>query len=281
MRVVALSFATLMSWSPDAIRDALATHGALRVADCPSLQSTQSFVEHMGWMPPSSRLAYVREDSATRAATPLQYQTTSDKGERPRHKLFFCARPAPIGGEIVLVDGRLVATLSHEISKGVTQRLGVGVTYERTLPFEDDPSSPIGKSWRRVFQSDTKTVVEAALERSELQWKWRSNASLWVRSRRMPAFTTLGDDERVFSNSMFSVSRTWNDARNRGVECIRFENGESIPASYVEDLHAAAWKTRYECRLQARELLVVDNLRTMHARNSFEGRREVLTTLVP
>lgn len=274
MRLTALSFATLMSYSPDSIRDALATCGALRVANCPSEESAQNLVEHMHWI--SSRLD--RDDSLPYAATTLRYEAGNMR-KRPSYKLFLCTQPAPDSDEIVLVDGRVVAALSNQISKSVTRRLCMGVTYERTLPFEDDPSSLIGTSWRNTFQCNTTADVETALQRSELQWAWRPNASLWVRSQTMPAFAMMGN-ERIFSNSILSVSRTWNDARNCGVDCVRFSDGESIPVDFVAELYEAAWKTRYECRMQAMELLVVDNSRTMHAYKSFKDDQGVLTALV-
>ena len=34
-----------------------------------------------------------------------------------------------------------------------------GVRYRRTLPFETDPSSPIGQGWRRTFNASSEAEV--------------------------------------------------------------------------------------------------------------------------
>ena len=275
-----MSFATLMASSSTETRDALMRHGALHIVDCPDRSSTARFVARMGWSPfrSTTHLEYAEDEAIGEGALPLHHDIGQGH-RRPGHLLFFCARPANSGGEIVLVDSRDVATLAEKLSPDVCRRLESGVTYERVLPAVDDPSSPIGGSWRSTFLCGTKDEVEAKLQRSRMEWAWRTNASLWVRSSPTSAFDTAGG-RRVFSNSILSVVRGWNDARNRGSECVRFADGEAIPAEFVESLYAAAWKTRYECDLQAGELLVVDNARTMHGRRPFSGARDVAKALL-
>ena len=58
-----------------------------------------------------------------------------------------------------------------------------------------------------------------------------------------------------------------------------FGNGDPIGADIVEMVDAAyAANTRSE-RWQASDLLLVDNVRTAHGREEFEGPREVLVAL--
>jgi len=66
-----------------------------------------------------------------------------------------------------------------EAHPAVAQRLAArGIRYARTLPAQDDPLSPIGKSWRTSFNTDTRQGAEAAMAAAGTTWRWHGNGGL-------------------------------------------------------------------------------------------------------
>ena len=59
----------------------------------------------------------------------------------------------------------------------------------------------------------------------------------------------------------------------------RFGNGDPIDAAVVQTINEAYEANTVRERWQAGDLLLVDNVRTAHGREPFEGSREVLVAM--
>ncbi|HET7150703.1 MAG TPA: TauD/TfdA family dioxygenase, partial [Candidatus Acidoferrum sp.] len=59
----------------------------------------------------------------------------------------------------------------------------------------------------------------------------------------------------------------------------RFGNGDPIGPDFVQLMDEVYEKNTARERWQAGDLMLVDNIRTAHARESFEGPREVLVAM--
>lgn len=136
--------------------------------------------------------------------------------DKPAFLFFYCEFPAQTGGATPIIPSNAVAThlreaCGHAFSAvrpatswpplavcrpslgprltlllslceahpAVAQRLAArGIRYARTLPAQDDPLSPIGKSWRTSFNTDTRQGAEAAMAAAGTTWRWHGNGGL-------------------------------------------------------------------------------------------------------
>ena len=63
-----------------------------------------------------------------------------------------------------------------------------GARYTRTLPPEDDKTSPIGRSYYNTYQVKSKDELVAKLDAIEgLEYEWLSDGCLKVTSEPIPA----------------------------------------------------------------------------------------------
>ena len=62
-----------------------------------------------------------------------------------------------------------------------------GARYKRTLPAEDDPESPIGRSFYNAYQVDNKIDLEKKLNTiAGLDYEWMPEGSLTVTTEPIP-----------------------------------------------------------------------------------------------
>ena len=123
-----------------------------------------------------------------------------------------------------------------------------GVQYNRVMPFEDDNTSAIGRSWRSTFLCETKDQAEDAMRKIGTTWEWLANDELKTTTAMVPALKT---DPRtgtsMFINAMVAAYTGWIDSRNDPTKAVQFGNGEMLTAkegSVLKDIEAFMMKTR-------------------------------------
>ena len=69
----------------------------------------------------------------------------------PQYVFFFCDQAAQTGGETPIIDSTIVYRFAEENHPDFVKKLKeCGARYIRTLPPQDDPSSPIGRSYQNL-----------------------------------------------------------------------------------------------------------------------------------
>jgi hypothetical protein len=128
--------------------------------------------------------------------------------ERPAYVAFFCETPAAEGGATPIVPSHAVAAYARGAHPEFADKLAsLGVRYARVLPDEDDPSSPIGKSWRSSFGA-TRAEAEAAMTAAGTSWEWLSEGGVRTVTKAMPAIVLHGTTGReTFFNAAIAASR--------------------------------------------------------------------------
>ena len=88
---------------------------------------------------------------------------------------FFCQRPARSGGATPVMRSRDVAEFVMRRHPAAARELETrGIRYARTLPEHDDPSSPIGRSWRRTYGATIDEAEEGLLQ-ADVEGTWTSS----------------------------------------------------------------------------------------------------------
>jgi len=82
----------------------------------------------------------------------------------PEYVFFYCHTAAPEGGETPIIDSTAVYRFTKEHHSSFLQKLHEhGARYTRTLPAQDDPSSPIGRSYQNTWNVKTPQELDDVL----------------------------------------------------------------------------------------------------------------------
>ena len=198
--------------------------------------------------------------------------------------LFFCEVPAAEGGATPIIPSHAVASHLHSSHPQVAAKLArLGVRYARVLPEQDDPSSPIGKSWRTAYDATTREEAEIKMREAGVTWEWLQNGELRTVTKAMPALVEHeASGRQTFFNAAIAATRGWADCRNEASKTVLFGDGTELD----KDAHAALASVeeymrshRVAFRWQAGDVLLIDNAKAMHSRETFVLPRRILASL--
>ena len=92
----------------------------------------------------------------------------------PAYVFFYCDTPSDEGGETPIIDSTQVYQFAETNHPEFISKLKeVGVRYIRTLPKEEDKSSPIGRSYKDSWGVTSKEELNSKLSNIKgCEWKW-------------------------------------------------------------------------------------------------------------
>ncbi|WP_455361401.1 TauD/TfdA family dioxygenase [Streptomyces sp. SYSU K21746] len=200
----------------------------------------------------------------------------------PGLMLFACLTAPTTGGATALADA---ATVLDALPAELVQRFErEGWLLTRTY------SDEIGAPYAQAFGTDDRAAVESYCRAHAIEFAWQPDGGLRTRQRR-PAVTAHPVTGRRCWFNQIAFLNEWTldpEIREYLVEVYgadglpfntRFGNGETIGPDTVQllgDIYAAH-TTREPW--QAGDVMLVDNVRTAHSREAFEGPREVLVAM--
>ena len=199
----------------------------------------------------------------------------------PSRLFFFCEQPAHSGGATPICRSDwLLARLTDEAPDFIAACAERGVRYSQTMPAADDLASGQGRSWGSTLSADSRLAAETKLAQLGYEWQWQADDALSVTTPVLPAIRQLEDGSHSFFNQLIAAFFGWKDARNDGQKVITFGDGSSIDGDAMELAVALSEELTVDLQWQQGDVALVDNLRVMHGRRSFEGERRVLASLV-
>jgi alpha-ketoglutarate-dependent taurine dioxygenase len=279
------------------ISEKLLVHGALLLRGLP-LASAEAFhaaaQELLGSLVPyiegQSPRTKVGDNVYTSTEYPSQFSITlhnelSYVKEPPQRILFFCLSEPTTGGETPIVDGRraysvMPASLRHKFES-------LGVLYVKNM--HGDPRG-FGKSWMDHFETHDRATVEAYLKSNGISFEWRSNGALRTMVRRPGTLDHPKTGEAVWFNqahlwhvSNFEPKHREQLVRLHGEENLPthayFGDGSPMDVSELDVVRKVLWDCAASYPWRQSDLLVADNILTMHGRNPFTGPRKILVAM--
>jgi alpha-ketoglutarate-dependent taurine dioxygenase len=148
-------------------------------------------------------------------------------------------------------------------------------------------SDEIGASVAEAFGTDDRGAVEGYCRANAIEFEWQPDGGLRTRQRRSAIVHHPLTGRRCWFNQVAFLSE-WTmapEVREFLVEMYgadglpfntRFGDGEPIGEDVVELLNEVYDAHTVREPWEAGDLLLVDNVRTAHSREAFEGPREVL-----
>jgi alpha-ketoglutarate-dependent taurine dioxygenase len=202
--------------------------------------------------------------------------------EFPRTMLFACLVAPATGGATAVADGPAVlAALPAELVSRF-EREG----WVLTRNYNED----IGASVADAFGTDDRGAVERYCRANATEFEWQPDGGLRTRQRRSAVVRHPQTGQRCWFNQIAFLNERTIDPEIReylvdvyGADGLPFTtcfgHGDPIGADIVQLLNEAYEAHTVREPWQDGDLLIVDNVRTAHGREPFEGPREVLVAL--
>ena len=148
----------------------------------------------------------------------------------------------------------------------------------------------VGASIADAFGSDDRAAVENYCRAKGIDFEWRPGGALRTWQRRSAVVRHPATGKRCWFNQVAFLNERTIDPEVReylvdiyGEEGLpfntRFGNGDPIGADVVQAINEVYDAHTVREPWEAGDLLLVDNIRTAHAREPFEGSREVLVAM--
>ena len=201
--------------------------------------------------------------------------------EPPGLMLFACLVAPTGGGETAVADSPNVL---NALPADLVERFErVGWLLIRN--YNED----IGASIAEAFGADDRRTVESYCRANSIQFEWQPNGGLRTWQRRSAVVRHPRMGLRCWFNQIAFLNE-WTDPELReylvdiyGEDGLpfntRFGNGDPIGADVIEVIDKVYEENTARERWQAGDLMLVDNVRTAHGRDPFEGSREVLVAM--
>lgn len=222
----------------------------------------------------------VYSSSAWPAAQPMcMHHELSYTMQVPSMMMFACLTAPTSGGATGVADS---PTVLEALPPALVQRF----EHEGWLlvrSYNDE----IGASWAESFGTDDRAAVEAYCRENRIEFEWQSDGGLHTRQRRRAVLNHPRTGQRCWFNQIAFLNE-WTmdpDVRDYLVEVYgadglpfttRFGGGDPVPADVVELITGTFDQHTRREPWSAGDLLLVDNIRTAHSREPYEGAREVL-----
>ena len=145
----------------------------------------------------------------------------------------------------------------------------------------------IGASFADAFGTDDRGAVESYCRAKGIEFEWQPDGALCTRQRRSAVLHHPVTGQRCWFNQIAFLNE-WTlapDVREYLVDVYgadrlpfttRFGNGDPIDEDVVQVINEVYEANTLREPWQAGDLLLVDNIRTAHSREPFEGPREVI-----
>ena len=202
--------------------------------------------------------------------------------EFPGLMLFACLSAPAVGGATAVADAPAVLSA---LPAGLVQR------FEREGWILDrNYNEDIGASVEQAFGTGDRGAVESYCRANGIEFEWQPDGVLRTRQRRSAVVRHPVTGQRCWFNQIAFLNERTIDPEVReylvdvyGQDGLpfntRFGTGDPIGEDIVQLLNETYEAHTAREPWQAGDLLLVDNIRTAHSREPYEGPREVLAGL--
>ncbi len=200
----------------------------------------------------------------------------------PSLMLFACLAAPTNGGATAVADSPTVLdALPTELIKRF-EREG----WLLTRNYNDE----IGMSFAEAFGTEDRGAIENYCRANAIAFEWQPDGGLRTKQRRSAVMRHPVTGRRCWFNQIAFLNEWTIDPEVReylveiyGADGLPFNthfgNGDAIGEDVVQVLNQVYEANTAREPWQAGDLMLVDNVRTAHSRESFEGPREVLVAM--
>ncbi len=206
----------------------------------------------------------------------------------PERVFFCCLVAADSGGETHIADSRKVFA---QMDRAVRDRFSEkGVVYRQHLRNGDGELGP-GKSWQKTFETTKRAEVERICRSQDMEFEW-THRGLRTSLHNPGVLTHPVTGETCWFNQADMWHARFDTVKaqeNRTMaeapadEALGshacYGDGSEIPIEDLISVRAACKTSERLFSWRAGDLLILDNILTMHGRKPFKGDRRVLVAM--
>lgn len=215
----------------------------------------------------------------------------------PKYICFYCVIPSPTGGETILGNARKIyESVSPEIREKF-KRHGLKYTssyYHRSQLMEFiNQLQRSHKSWIQVFETDSKEEVSRKCRENEFNLQWNQDDWLQISQVRPATMSHEETGEPVWFNQVhlfdfnprllgwwrYLGSKILYSRKHTRLHEVCFADGTPIPRQDIYSIMDVLDKNTIAFPWQKGDILILDNVLTMHGRATFSGKRRILTAM--
>lgn len=223
----------------------------------------------------------------------LLHNELSYAGWSPERVFFCCLTPAASGGETQIADGRAIyRSLPAAIREAFEER---GVTYHQHL-WDAEGEPGVGKSWQETFETRDRATAQRYLRDAGMDFEW-TTFGLRTRARHAAVrvhpvtgetcwYNQADQWHRAFDSIKVAIGRQDDprfDPRTAGEETLgnhaTYGDGGEIDPADLEVVREVSRGCEVLFAWQAGDIMLLDNVLTMHGRKPFTGARRVLVAM--
>lgn len=199
----------------------------------------------------------------------------------PKILFFYCDTEPVQGGQTPLVlSNEVYKEMARAESEFVKELEFRGVVYNRVLPTEDDPMSPIGRGWQSTYQTQDTNEAEKKCKEQGTTFEWLKNGCLKTRTAVLPAVRVDGrSGKKTWFNSIIAAYLGWKDERNDPQKAVTFPDDTQMPENAMKTLEATFERLAIDFQWKKGDIVMVDNQQVLHGRRSFTPPRRILAAL--
>jgi len=202
----------------------------------------------------------------------------------PRFIFFYCEIKPEVGGETPIADAReILKKLPPEIvEKFQTKKL------KYIMNLHD--GFGLGKSWKEAYQVSTVEEVEKLLDRPNVSYQWKENGLLQVEEIVNPVINHPETGDALF----FSQADQWHPSglkeevlsslreimsEDDFYHHCRYGDDSAIAAEDLKIIKEVVDAQRVFFTWEKGDLLMLDNIISLHGRSPFSGKRSILVAM--
>ena len=213
----------------------------------------------------------------------------------PKGVAFYCYVPSETGGATTIGDARRYQKqIPQRLVDSVRER---GVLYRRNYRGDYDEATPtlnlFHRPWKEVLHVNTREEAEEACVAvgCKPQWEADGSLSLLYRSPGFVRHQITGDEvwfaqvqgmhvnETRLAHHYKTMMDAFPQGRPRPVE-ILYGDGGDIPEDLVVPLYETLDNLAVNIPYRYGDVMILDNIYTMHGREPFTGKRDVQVALM-
>jgi alpha-ketoglutarate-dependent taurine dioxygenase len=200
----------------------------------------------------------------------------------PNYLVFYCETPPQDGGETPLGDNRRITeAIDPAVKEAFLRR---GVLYVRNY------GAGFGLPWRTVFQTDDRAEVDRYCSSIGVETRWDAQGRLRTRQTGPAMIRHPRTGEEVwFNHATFFHVTTLPEELRRSLQAefdeeelpahTFYGDGAPIEPATLEHLRGVYRDAMRSFAWRAGDVLLVDNILTVHGRAPFSGPRRVLVAM--
>ncbi|XP_048574787.1 clavaminate synthase-like protein At3g21360 [Triticum urartu] len=195
--------------------------------------------------------------------------------EFPAKVILFCEVPPPEGGETPFVPSfRVTERALEEFPEMVEELDAKGLRYTFTAPSNNNTGSMRGRGWEDAFGTSDKSEAETRAKSLGMGVEWLEDGGVKtiLGPRTLTHVFPGHEGRRIWFNTLVGM-------HGKELSSATAADGAEIPASFVQRCEEIIEEESIQFRWRKGDILILDNLATLHGRRpSLPPRRVLVAT---